>query len=1066
MTGPALAFTLACLTARPAGAESYCDLVDPFIGTEGGGNTYPGAQVPWGMVSVSPHTDLTAPSGYIHGRKYLYGLGHVQISGAGCSDLGNIVLMATIGPTACDPDKYRSQIDNERAAPGFYRVDLSTWGATFEATATERAGFTRITFPARPNGDANLLFDMGARLSPDPDGGASPYLGAVWVVSTTELAGWSESGGFCGSGSRQRVHFAAVLSKRADAARVWSDGALLNSGEASGRRVGALMSWATSKSEAILVKVGISYVSIENARANLAAELPDWDFAGARLRARAAWEKELSRVRAEGGTADQRKTFYTALYHMLIHPNIASDVNGEYQGFRGSGPRQIAGRAQYSVFSLWDTYRTVHPFLTLVYPARQLEMVQSMLEMAADGGWLPKWELAGNETGVMVGDPGTIVVADAALKRLKGLDRDAAWAAVRRNSTATPNPVRPGFDALLSHGYIPEDDPAAGPVWGSVSTTLEYALADWHASRLALDLGKAEAEPLLERSRNYRNLFDAGTGFLRPRNRDGSWLSPFDPAVNQTGSGGPGYVEGNAWQYTFFVPHDVPGLIALYGDQDAFTEKLQECVDSGHFALWNEPDFAWAYLFDYADGEAWRTQRLVREFLASSFKPLPGGLPGNDDAGATSGWIVWSMLGLYPVCPGSGDYEIGSPVFDTVTVALDPAFWPAKAFTIRAGRNGPLHPYLQWATLNGRPSNTPHLRFEDLVNGAAFSCEMGPLRGTWGGTPRTPVIRDQPRETKAVEGSPSRFSIRAGGTGPLEYQWRHNGQDIPGAVRRQLDLPATPLAATGAVFTCVVHSPFGGIESRGATLFVEPDRTAPAAVSALLQPATAANPVPVVIVGFSEPVEAAGAETPANYAFYPPLSVRNLKLARDGRSVTLELSAAPPSNRTCRVDVKNVRDRATKANVMAPARLTVLPEGDGLRAEYFDRMDLSGHSIRRIDPEINFNWGENSPDPAVPPDKFSVRWKAKVRPEETGVWTFYTFTDDGVRLWIDGKKIVNEWHDMRPGEHSGTVYLESGRLYEVWMEYFENTYTAQADLRWSGPNSPKAIVPRRNLYSK
>jgi hypothetical protein len=328
------------------------------------------------------------------------------------------------------------------------------------------------------------------------------------------------------------------------------------------------------------------------------------------------------------------------------------------------------------------------------------------------------------------------------------------------------------------------------------------------------------------------------------------------------------------------------------------------------------------------------------------------------------------------------------------------------------------------------------------------------------------VIRDQPRETKAVEGSPSRFSIRAGGTGPLEYQWRHNGQDIPGAVRRQLDLPATPLAATGAVFTCVVHSPFGGIESRGATLFVEPDRTAPAAVSALLQPATAANPVPVVIVGFSEPVEAAGAETPANYAFYPPLSVRNLKLARDGRSVTLELSAAPPSNRTCRVDVKNVRDRATKANVMVPARLTVLPEGDGLRAEYFDRMDLSGHSIRRIDPEINFNWGENSPDPAVPPDKFSVRWKAKVRPEETGVWTFYTFTDDGVRLWIDGKKIVNEWHDMRPGEHSGTVYLESGRLYEVWMEYFENTYTAQADLRWSGPNSPKAIVPRRNLYSK
>ena len=1060
-----IALALALFAAPLARAESVCDEVDPFIGTEGGGNTYPGAQVPWGMVSVSPHTDLDNPSGYSHGRKHLYGLGHVHLSGVGCADLGNILLMATIGPGGVEREKFKSQFANEQASPGYFRADLTTWGVTLEATATTRVGLTRVTFPARPNGDANILLDVSHRLQADRPGAATPYLGSVWIVSATEIAGWSESGGFCGTDNRQKVYFTAAFSKPAGSIKPWYEGAILNGSDVTGKRVGMLLNFVTTKSESVMVKVGVSYVSVTNARANLYAEMPGWEFAATRRGARAEWEKELSRVKVDGGSATQRRIFRTALYHMLFHPNVSSDVNGDYQGFRGSGPRKADGWTQYSVYSLWDTWRTLHPFLNLAYPARQLDMVRSMIEMYRDGGWLPKWELAGQETYVMVGDPAAIVVAESALKGLKGLDREAAWVAVRKGAMETPNPLRPGFDSLLKLGYIPEG--GRDGVWGTVSTALEYAVADWHAGTLAKALDKtADADALLARSRNWRNLFDPATGFLRAKNNDGSWAGPFDPAANTDGSGGPGYVEGNAWQYAFFVQHNVPGLMALHGNSDIFTDKLQECFDTGNYIMWNEPDFAWPYLFDFADGEAWRTQRYVHEALGQYVRAAPNGIPGNDDAGTTSGWIVWSMLGLYPVCPGANEYEIGTPAFEKVAIALDPAFWPGKTFTITASPVSAANHFIQGATLNGRPHNTPHIRFEDVVKGAILAFDMGPQRSVWGGTPRTPVIYQQPVNSTTVEGWLARFSVRAGGTGPVEYQWRRNDQDIPGAVRRELDIPTAPLDANGSVFTCVVHNPFGRVESKGATLFVEADRKPPEATSAIIAPPGPGNALPVVTASFSKPVERGSAENPANYRIYPTVPIQGLEQSRDGRSVAIKLGAAPDPDKTTRIDISGVRDRSTAHNLMAPTRLTLFPEGDGLAAEYFPTIDLKGTPIRRVDSEVNFNWGNGPPEPAIPPDRFSARWKGKVRPEESGVWTFCTFTDDGVRLWVDGKKLVDEWHDMQPAEHSGTLLLESGKLYEIWLEYFENAVDARCDLRWSGPTTPKSIVPRKNLYSK
>ncbi len=1048
--------------ARRAG--DLITFVDPFIGTAGEGNTYPGAQVPWGMVSVSPHNDPAAPSGYRWGRPLFYGMGHVHLSGTGCPDLGNILLTAvSTASAAAGPERYAARYASEHASPGYYRVDLASQ-ITVESTATLRTGLTRFTFGAAME-DARIILDAGARLPAGPGPAASPFQGSVRFVSATLLEGWSEGGGFCGAGNRHTIYFVAELSQPVARRQVWNGAMIADGPEATGTDVGAIGSFAARRNSELLVKVGISYVSVANARANLAVEQPGWDFAGVRRDAETCWEHELARVRVTGGSESRRRVLYTALYHALIHPSVFSDVNGEYRGANGSGVKRAEGRTQYHVFSLWDTYRTVHPLLTLLWPERQLDMVRSMAAIARDGGWLPKWELAGDETRVMVGDPGTIVVAETYLKGLVDFDVEGAYAAACKAATRTDgNPLRPGLGAWLEKGYIPEDHGGEW-IWGTVSTALEYALADWHLARLAARLGHtADAAEFDRRAGAWRNLHDPVSGFLRPKFSTGAWFEPFDPLAMKSsdawdGGGGPGYVEGNAWHYRFFVPHDIPGLMAAAGGADAFTTGLRECFDAGQFVLWNEPDFHVPWLFAQTGGDAWEAQTRVREALTASFSTQRDGLPGNDDAGTSSAWAVFACLGLYPACPGSGVYQLAGPLFDSVTLHLDKAIAGGDTFTIRGAPDPGLNPYVQAATLNGKPLDVPRLGHTDLMRGGTLAFAMGPMPSIWGGTARPPVILVQPAPVTVTEGATGVLRVRAGGTGPLAYQWRRDNQDVPGARHPELELAAAPLAASGGEFTCAVSSPYGRVISGGARLTVEPDTAPPVAGGAIL---TAPE---TVTVSFSERVDEHTAGDPGNYAFFPEAAITRVVVDRTGRIAAVRLVRPLDLSRTPTLNLRGIKDRAARPNTMAPARLRVLRPGDGLAAEYFDHPDLTGRSVKRVDPVINFNWADGSPDPAVPADGFSVRWTGKVRAEYSEDYTFITTTDDGVRLWVNEQKLIDEWHDSRPAEHRATIRLQAGGVYTIWMEYFERSVNASAVLAWTSPSVPRAVIGRDFLYS-
>jgi predicted alpha-1,2-mannosidase len=706
--------------------------VDPFIGTAGGGNTFPGALVPWGMVSVSPHNDPKSPSGYVYGKPFLYGFGHVHLSGTGCPDLGSVVLMPTTGKVLTDPEKWKSAYDQESAVPGYYSVHLKDSDIQAEMTATTHAGFSQYFFPAQ-KGDANILLDLGRRMTTDPVTLKSPsFESQVRIVSNNEVEGSTESGDFCSSyaGNKETVYFVIQFSKPAQRAGTWKEGALRGEREQKGKEIGAYFSYSTAGSEALAVKVGISYVSVENARLNLKTEIPGWDFQTVRAQARQAWNDELSRIEVTGGTDDQRTIFYTALYHALIHPSVFSDVNGEYQAMAHQGVKTTGDYTRYHVFSLWDTYRNLHPFLGLFYPERDLDMTKSLVAMAGESGWLPKWELAGNETSVMVGCPAVPVILDTYRQGLKHFDLGPAYAAMVKSLSPEGNKTYGGLKSLLQYGYIPKDDDSGDYLWGSVSTSLEYSYDFWCLAQMAKELKKSDDyDKYIHLSGVYRNLYDPDTGFLRAKKRDGSWMTPFDPLANccdqsWPNNGGPGYVEGNAWNYLFFVPQDMDGLIRTLGGDEAFVKRLQECFTGGHFDATNEPDLAWPYLFDYVPKEGWRSQKEVRETLGRVFKPAPDGIPGNDDCGVMSAWYLFSALGFYPVCPGSNQYAIGSPLFRQVDIHLSKRVYPGGLLTLKTVNNSARNLYIRSIQVDGFDYKKQFFDHDSLVYGKSILFKM------------------------------------------------------------------------------------------------------------------------------------------------------------------------------------------------------------------------------------------------------------------------------------------------------------------------------------------------------
>ena len=721
-----------------ADTVDYTKWVDPFVGTTNYGTTNPGAVLPNGMMSVVPFNVMGSDANkydkdsrwwstpYEINNRYFTGYAHVNLSGVGCPDMGSLLTIATTGGLEPDYKRYGSEYTAETAEPGYYSNRLSKYDILTEVTATPRTSAERYTFPA---GKGNILINLGEGLT--NESGAT-----VRRVSDTEIEGSKLLGTFCYNPQAVfPIYFVMRVSRKPDASGYWKMQRPMGvesawdkdagnyklytryGRELSGDDIGYWFSYDDLKDgEQVEVRMGVSFVSIANARENLDKEQAGLTFDNIRAAAHKRWNDDLGRIRVSGGSDEQKKVFYTGLYHTLIHPNLLSDVNGEYPLMENFGIGH-SDTDRYTVFSLWDTYRNLHQLMTLVYPERQLDMVRSMVDMSKEWGWLPKWELYGRETFTMEGDPAIPVIIDTWRKGLTDFDMDAAYEAMKRSAT-TPgafNPMRPDIDPYLTKGYVPLGH-YAGDMSGdnSVSHALEYYVADAALAWLAQQRGDAAfAKQLQERSKGYKNYYSKESGTLRPLNDDGSFLTPFNPRQGENFEEVPGFHEGSAWNYTFFVPHDVEGLAKEMGGSRKVVDKLQMVLDQELYDPANEPDIAYPYLFSRFKGEEWRTQREVNRLLSKHFTSKPDGIPGNDDTGTMSAWAVFSMMGFYPDCPGEPYYTLTSPVFDRVEMDLD----GGKTLTITADRETPDDIYISSMKLGGKPLEKYRIEHSDLING-------------------------------------------------------------------------------------------------------------------------------------------------------------------------------------------------------------------------------------------------------------------------------------------------------------------------------------------------------------
>ncbi|BDD05459.1 GH92 family glycosyl hydrolase [Aureibacter tunicatorum] len=749
-----LPFLLSAWMSQAFSQSLPADYVDPFIGTLNYGATNPGAIAPRGMVSVSPFnvagggnkhekdSDWNSTP-YWNDNHFMTGFSHVNLSGVGCPDLGAILLMPTTGELNFDPYTYGSTYSEETAKAGYYSVKLDKYNTTAEMTSTIRSGVSKYHFP---KGQANVLLNLGLNLT-NIEGGM------LKINSSTELEGFKMVGGFCYNdpSTTYPVYFVMELSQPADEYGTWKEfkeitgfeksfapynGDLIqskfNKMHVAGDSIGAYFTYNLEEATDIEVKVGVSYVSIENARENLKAETADKDFADIRTESKATWNNLLSTIEVEGGTHDDKVKFYTALYHTLIHPNTLNDVNGEYPEVgTGNIGKLEAGKSRYTVFSLWDTYRNLHPLMSLIFPQQQSDMASSMVDMYYENGWLPKWELNSTETFTMVGDPAAVVIADTYLRGIQDFDVDGAYEAIMKSAEAgrdedSFNPIRPGNEDYLSKGYIStEAESKRHNVWGSVSTTLEYNIADYSTAQLAMELGKKDDyKRFMKQSKSYKNLFDKKMNMIRPKNADGSWYEPFDPLSGANFQHTVGYVEGTAWQYAFMVPHDIRNLAKMTGGNKTFISQLQNIFDNDLFDMANEPDIAYPYFFNIVKGEEWRTQKTVNDLVNEHYTTKPEGLPGNDDTGTMSAWLVYSMMGFYPYCPADMDYAITSPIFDKVTIHLDNKYYSGEKIEITAERDSENSIYIDQLNVNGKAHNSYFIDHSKLVNGAKLEFKL------------------------------------------------------------------------------------------------------------------------------------------------------------------------------------------------------------------------------------------------------------------------------------------------------------------------------------------------------
>ena len=705
--------SFALFTCLGIQAQQPVDYVDPFIGTTNYSVCNPGAVCPHGMMSVVPFnvmgSDLnvydkdkrwwSAP--YEYNNKYFTGFAHVTLSGVGCPELGTLLTMPTSGKLNVDYRHYGSEYSDEQATPGYYAVNLKKYGIRCEVSATLRSSIERYTFR---KGEGHILLNLGNGLTNEVGG-------MVRRVSDTEIEGYRLLGTFCYNPQAVfPIYFVMRVNKVPVSAGYWKKQPPMDGPEKdwdsdqgkyklyttygkelAGDDVGYYFNYNCAEGEQIEVQMGVSFVSIENARENLNKEQAQFAFEQTRQLAHQQWSETLNHISVKGGTEAQRRMFYTALYHTQLHPNILQDVNGQYPKMESSEIGHTAGN-RYTVFSLWDTYRNVGQLMTLLYPEQQLDMIRSMIAMYQEWGWMPKWELYSRETWTMEGDPAIPFIADAWLKGLRDFDIETAYEAFHKSATlpGKDNKMRPDADPYYSRGYVPMGQYAADMSGdNSVSHALEYYIADAALANLAEALGKkADAKRFRQQSLGYRHYYSKESGTLRPINYDGTFLSPFDP---KDGADAPGFHEGSAWNYTFYVPHDVKGLARLMGGDKKFVQKLQRVFDEGLYDPANEPDIAYPFLFTHFKGEEWRTQKMVQQLINKYFSDKPNGIPGNDDCGTMSTWLIFAMIGLYPDCPGSPSYAITEPVFDEVTLHLDKRYYPKGDIVLKAGQSQKRH---------------------------------------------------------------------------------------------------------------------------------------------------------------------------------------------------------------------------------------------------------------------------------------------------------------------------------------------------------------------------------------
>lgn len=731
---PVLSLCLASCGSSQKGQEmeDLTQFVDPRIGTGGHGHVFYGANVPYGFIQLGP-TSIPQSwdwvSGYHVSDSTVIGFPHTHLSGTGIGDLHDINVMPVVGEVTYsrgDASSYETGLwsysdrSKEVVTPGYYRTHLSRYNVDVELTATKRVGFHKYTFLG--NESPAIVFDM-------VNGGCwdKTTEAVIRVVNDSTVSGYRYSKGWADD---QRVFFRAEFSRKFDNVEFIVNDSVKEGNMAKGAQLFARVNFAAGNQEPVYMKVALSPTSEEGAQLNMQTELSGWDFEKTIADAKAAWNKELNKVKVYTTDEASKKIFYTSLYHTLFAPSEFCDVNGDYYG-ADKQMHKGEGFVNYTTFSLWDTYRAAQPLMTILHPEKMSDIINTMLHIHQQQGKLPVWHLMGCETNCMVGNPGVPVVADAILKDIKGFDSELAFKALKESSML---PER-GMEYRIEYGFIPADK-----MTEAIAYDMEYAIADWAVAQAAQKLGKQEDyEYFLKRSKSYKNYFDASTGFMRGKMLDGSWRTPFSPYASSHREDD--YCEGNAWQYTWLVPHDVEGLVECFGSKEAFVNKLDSLFLAngdmgeasspdisgliGQYAHGNEPSHHTVYLYTLV-GQPWKTADRIKEILHTMYTDQPDGLSGNEDVGQMSAWYILSSFGFYQVEPAGGKFVFGYPNFDKVEIAV-----PAGKFVIERENKGQQNNYIQGIVLNGTEYKKPWIEYADIMKGGELKFLMGDEPVVW-----------------------------------------------------------------------------------------------------------------------------------------------------------------------------------------------------------------------------------------------------------------------------------------------------------------------------------------------